>query len=406
MENRKLNEKILAYCKQRLTETQDQNLAMKVMLVAPLALLANEAALAQCNAGSVTENANFAFIDIDNDGTPEFQVDDGSAGRLWFTLNNNACSIAVDTGNGFNGYTSVFQSAAVPVQLGTSVYLPNQNFLPRTALTYGGTSTHGYGALNTRGGVWPAAPVSGFVGVRCDWDNDGDFNYGFFFLDFDAGGDVTVDLSISGVDLVDDNIGIVGVCNSIGGTLPVELAQFEANFVEDQVVLNWKTLTEIENMGFQVERSSNGKDFHKIAWVDGFGTTTKERNYQLIDEDLPQTAILYYRLTQTDFNGAKTKSQVVSVTISANSALISEFQPNRVQSGQDISLVIDLTKNNTPVEIRTFDMRGRQVDAIDYQKDRGKHLLAFETNHLPSGVYFTSIKVEGETYHRKFFIQD
>ncbi|MEL6636894.1 MAG: T9SS type A sorting domain-containing protein [Bacteroidota bacterium] len=398
-----LNDKIRAYCAQQLDHTQDANLAMKVVVMAPLALLANETALAQCNAGTVTENPNFAFIDIDNDGTPEFQVDDNV--RLWFTLNNNACSVAVDTGNGWNGYTSVFQSAAAPDQLATSIYLPAQNFLSREALNYYG-STHGYGALDIQGGVWPGPPVSGFVGVRCDWDGDGNFNYGFFFLDFDNAGDVTVDLSISGVDNVDDNLGIVGFCSSIGGVLPVELVQFEANFVDDQVVLQWKTLTEIENMGFQVERSTNGKDFHKVGWIDGSGTTTQSKDYQLIDETLPQAAILYYRLSQTDFDGSVSQSEVVSVMVSANKALVSEFQPNRVQSGQDISLVVDLTENNTPVEVRTFDMRGRQVAASSFQQDRGKHLMAFQTHELVAGVYFASITIGGETFHRKFYVLD
>ncbi len=408
MKNKKLNERMLMYCQQRFDQSQDNGLSLKIAVMAPLALLANETALAQCNTGTLSDSGGFYNIDVDNDGNPDFIIDDGYAPRLWFTLANNSCSVAVDTGNGWNGYTSLFQSAAAPIKLTTSNYLPIQNFVPRTALNYNG-STHGYGALNTRGGVWPNTPMSGYVGVRCDYDGDGNYNYGFYHLDFNAGGNVTVDLTKSGIDEVDDNIGIVGYCESIGGVgpLPVELVKLDARYDTDQVVINWETATEINNMGFRVQRSTNGRDFHNVGWVDGYGTTTEEQNYLLVDKELPTSSVLYYRLVQTDFDGATELSDVVSVNISSDGdAVVSEFQPNLFRPGVNTSLIIDLLENNNDVDIRVFNANGQLFRTFNYRKDSGKHIMAFETFDLPSGVFYASVNINGETFHRKFFIQE
>ena len=409
VKNKQLNKRIQLYCEQVLNPTLDKNKYLKIATIAPMALLATETALAQCNAATLTRTGGFYRIDVDNDGDSDFSVDDGYATQLWFTLDNTACSVAVDTGNGFNGYSSLFNSAAAPARLMSSQYLPIQNFVPRSALfpTYGGPP-HGYGVLNHRGGVWPAAPMSGYVGIRCDYDNDGNYNYGFFFLDFDAAGIVTVDLSISGVDDVDDNLGIVGSCQSIGGFLPVELLNFDAHFKSESVVLNWATATEIDNMGFKVQRSNDGRNFKDIAWVDGHGTTIEEQQYTLEDKNLPEKSkVLYYRLVQMDFDGTTDKSDVVAVNINSDTDfLLSEFQPNLIQPGNNTNLIVDLLEHDNTIDIRVFNTNGQQFKAFSFQKASGKHAIVFETADLPSGIYYANININGITFHRKFSVQE
>ncbi len=58
-------------------------------------------------------------------------------------------------------------------------------------------------------------------------------------------------------------------------TVPVELTSFSANVVKGSVFLNWKTATETNNSGFEVERSVDNKTFTKIGFVSGHGTTTE-----------------------------------------------------------------------------------------------------------------------------------
>jgi len=51
------------------------------------------------------------------------------------------------------------------------------------------------------------------------------------------------------------------------GVTPVELTSFSASVVKGAVNLSWKTATEINNMGFNVERSANKSDWAKIAFL-------------------------------------------------------------------------------------------------------------------------------------------
>lgn len=90
-----------------------------------------------------------------------------------------------------------------------------------------------------------------------------------------------------------------GGCN---GTLPVELISFEASNNNGNCKLNWSTATELNNDGFEIERSYNGVDFEVISFVEGNGTTNEVKNYQFLDKEVAAAA--YYRLRQIDFDGA------------------------------------------------------------------------------------------------------
>ncbi len=90
-----------------------------------------------------------------------------------------------------------------------------------------------------------------------------------------------------------------GGCN---GTLPVELISFEASNHNGNCKLIWSTATELNNDGFEVERSYNGIDFEVISFIEGNGTTNEVKNYQFLDKEVAAAA--YYRLRQIDFDGA------------------------------------------------------------------------------------------------------
>ena len=67
------------------------------------------------------------------------------------------------------------------------------------------------------------------------------------------------------------------------GAIPVELISFTANLIKDKVELNWRTATEVNNQGFDIERVIMGGEFQKIGYVAGFGTTTDPKTYSFID---------------------------------------------------------------------------------------------------------------------------
>jgi hypothetical protein len=102
--------------------------------------------------------------------------------------------------------------------------------------------------------------------------------------------------------------------------LPITLIDFTASFVEDSenhVEINWKTVSEQNNDFFSIWRSLNGSDWETIKSVDGAENSSQLIAYQFIDRNLKVSDImnntLYYKLSQTDFDGSTEFFHIVSV---------------------------------------------------------------------------------------------
>jgi hypothetical protein len=65
--------------------------------------------------------------------------------------------------------------------------------------------------------------------------------------------------------------------------LPVELTEFTGRKSEQGVELAWRTASELNNSGFEVERKSQGADWNTLGFVRGNGTTTEAQSYSFLD---------------------------------------------------------------------------------------------------------------------------
>jgi hypothetical protein len=92
--------------------------------------------------------------------------------------------------------------------------------------------------------------------------------------------------------------------------LPVTLTSFTGKATQFGNQLNWTTSSEVNNQGFNVERSVDGKTFTKIDFVKGFGTTNTKQTYQFTDANSTEA---YYRLQQVDFDGKTEYSATIKV---------------------------------------------------------------------------------------------
>src|SRR5438105_10688642 len=87
--------------------------------------------------------------------------------------------------------------------------------------------------------------------------------------------------------------------------LPVELVYFEVSKLnENEVNLKWITVQEIENIGFQIEMSTDNQSWISKDFVEGHFNSFEphEYNYPVSIAD-EQSPVLYFRLKQTDNNG-------------------------------------------------------------------------------------------------------
>lgn len=88
----------------------------------------------------------------------------------------------------------------------------------------------------------------------------------------------------------------------IGTALPIELKEFKVHEKDGTVVVNWVTVSEINNDYFTIERSNTGYIWNSITEVNGAGNSSKELRYKYIDVK-PFPGINYYKIIQTDFDG-------------------------------------------------------------------------------------------------------
>ena len=176
-------------------------------------------------------------------------------------------------------------------------------------------------------------------------------------------------------------------------SLPVEMTTFTAavknTSINDVVVLEWRTVGESNNLGFDVERSLDGKSFTKLGFVTGAGSTNLAQGYGFTDDKV-DVGIYFYRLKQIDRNGAFTYSDIreVEVTAPQRYELTQNF-PNPFNPQTEIVFRV---KQDGLVTLKVFDLLGREVRTlVNEKRGAGVHRVSFDAHSLPSGVYIYSI---------------
>ncbi|MFY8035253.1 MAG: beta strand repeat-containing protein, partial [Flexibacteraceae bacterium] len=86
--------------------------------------------------------------------------------------------------------------------------------------------------------------------------------------------------------------------------LPVTLTKFTGRNVNGQANLFWTTAAELNNSGFEIMKSTDGKNWSVIGFVKGVGTSNKVNNYAFTDANLVYNS--FYKLRQVDFDGKTT----------------------------------------------------------------------------------------------------
>lgn len=69
---------------------------------------------------------------------------------------------------------------------------------------------------------------------------------------------------------------------SITNPIPVQLATFDATVENRDVRLTWKTASESNNAGFEVQHRRGEGSFRKLGFVDGSRTTERARTYEFV----------------------------------------------------------------------------------------------------------------------------
>lgn len=108
-----------------------------------------------------------------------------------------------------------------------------------------------------------------------------------------------------------------GNANATGNPGKVEYASLAATATDNGVMINWVTVSELNNSHFEVERSTDMKSFKTVAMVlDGFdatGTSGKSYKFKEAAAELKKGKTVYYRLKQIDNDNQVHYSTVMAV---------------------------------------------------------------------------------------------
>jgi hypothetical protein len=183
--------------------------------------------------------------------------------------------------------------------------------------------------------------------------------------------------------------------------LPVELISFNANKVNDaQVRLDWSTAWEINNRGFEIERSTNGVYWTNIGFVEGNGNSNQLLNYTFPTSLAGiNSSLVYYRLKQVDFNGKFEYSPVRTVRLNGAVAKVEGIYPNPAMNR--ISVNLGAVEAGNIAKVIIMDMTGKVIMASEQMIEAGNTALDMNIDNLNRGNYIVNISSATTSYNTK-----
>jgi Secretion system C-terminal sorting domain len=185
----------------------------------------------------------------------------------------------------------------------------------------------------------------------------------------------------------------------IDNVLPVELTSFSAVTIGSTVKLIWNTATEINNYGFEVERSVVKGEWDKIGFVNGNGNSNSPKDYSFVDDKV-SAGKYSYRLKQIDNDGQFEYSKTINVDFNGVKKFeLSQNYPNPFNPTTTVRFNLPEAGN---VKLTLFNIIGQELRTLVNEfKESGVHTINFDASDLNSGMYIYKIESGSFTQTRK-----
>jgi hypothetical protein len=214
-----------------------------------------------------------------------------------------------------------------------------------------------------------------------------------------GGGEWFVDINYS--DRSDTNFYQRSVSNV---PLPIQLGSFRASvYLNANVLLEWMTISETNNYGFEVQRSPNApNNFQTIpgSFIPGHGTTTEPHYYSYVDDN-PGAGTWYYRLKQIDLDGTTHFTDPVFVIIAGTpiDVELESFAATTTGSGNvKLDWATRRERNNNRFELLVSANDSTHFQAIPNGRVAGngnsqtRKTYNFRDKRARAGVWFYRLK--------------
>lgn len=171
--------------------------------------------------------------------------------------------------------------------------------------------------------------------------------------------------------------------------LPLTLVSFNGTLVNDKVQLKWLTSNEINTSYFDVELSTDGNHFNRLATVKAKGNTAQTNEYISWDTH-PSNGNNYYRLKQVDQDGRFTNSNIIRMYYGRDGYVL--IAPNPATG------FVNITGSNRFAQIQLIDVTGKLIRVFS-SVPAGRYSLA----GLSRGLYY--LKLVGPSETKTFKLQ-
>ncbi len=178
------------------------------------------------------------------------------------------------------------------------------------------------------------------------------------------------------------------------GALPVRYIDLTAVMQDQQVNLKWVTKEEVNVKNFELERSTDGRNFSAIAVKQAVGNTSGETIYTYPDNiHLLAAPVIYYRVKVIDVDGQTYYSKIVAVTPAKAGAILVWPSPFTDKVNVRINAEVKGT-----VLVRLYSATGLVVRQMEAAVSTGTNFLAMDNiGHLPKEVYIIQVMMNNQT---------
>lgn len=343
-------------------------------------------------------------FDADGDGTPDFSITYLSIGAFETISITGLDGNTIYT-NVIGGITGVDDLIGTPINepicsdgsfmLSATLYNVSQGI----GTIFGGLGGAYMGFTNDNGTPGdPSDDLYGFVNIDISTPFTAT-SVNISFSDFALGpgmllpiGDCSVSQPVLGV--------LAGDCSSV---VPVELSSFEAKYIDksNDIEVRWVTETELDNDGFYLERSFDGKNFETIHWVEGHGTSIEPHEYTFKDLKLPIATHYYYRLQQVDMDGSIEYSDLIQVGRKKDLTSVSKIYPNPANRAAWVDIE---SHKMTTAKLWLYDTSGKLQASLDVELHKGKNTIKLPIISFDFELLFAKIQVDNTIIHRKLLL--
>jgi hypothetical protein len=148
----------------------------------------------------------------------------------------------------------------------------------------------------------------------------------------------------------------------VSSVLPVVFQSFYVTRQGGNIQLYWTTSAEFNNKYFEIERSTDGRNWKSITQISGTGTSSAVNQYSYTDRNISD-ATVYYRIHQFDLNGSSEYSAIRTLHSNTDASVTNIYACGKQAINIDFNSNV---KNNVTIQVVT--MNGQVIARKNYKQ--------------------------------------